>query len=1360
MERSIFDLFQRLAHETCDVLAALDRIEGDRELPDQLTYQELQHHAKHIAGTLQNLPQLKRDGDVLASGLRRGNDFYTLFVACSFCQIPFVALSTDLAQQDIERLRNQQILSELKPRVLILHSEEQLQPHLGPEPVFVPTVTFRSLLASPLGNSFTAPPVDPTKILCFQYTGGTTGASRCCVATQQMALWEVVKYKEVVALDSSHRVLQQHSAYWAASLFGEFDIAWAGGCTLVFANCSNVQELANCIASTEVTCAGLVPSVLETLEDSHTLKVVFTWGEALRARTAQSWARRVHLIDLLIASEYWLCLYADWTKFEQSRNGLARPNFQAVSDVQIRLGENSHEANIGEMLLSGPFVCPGYTNQQLNDECFIIDGRGMRWYRTRDCMERHTRGYTFAGRSDEMVKVAGEWVDTRRVVESLCELPGVEEACMHGKAAYVRIAAIAVAVESTIMAELRRQIPPDYALYLVPFLPRTPTGKVDRKALDVMLGKHFTLKAQAEEAQKQSDHLSLIARWYVCLLPLTVGPAYNFLVAEDHFFAFAWMVLEILLRAFLFTYLFLGMAYELRFLNPYLRLCPFDRPGALLLCAGLLPIWTLPWNLPLLLTACPGAWHGFRRQRLLSWPVVVGINFPRMARDNGLWWYKHLTTCKGIKTIREWYVNQMKRNWKELHQWYLEKMGRTRKCYHCKQEKLCSKGSEDPQDLKWYCEACWSHYYKHWQCPSCKAWTLRGDKWQNQWLCSKCFQAKKNAVPPLAVPLLAEVNHLPNALESPPKRQKTEATQEESGPVPMEVTNQAVSPRDLVGAGAVPASASHAADAAAGNGLLQTPRGTEVRPLVLHFARDLDGTMETTGGTGAANGGNGSAVLKSAEWMEVEEALGWSFNSLEDHLLGIDSMRFAKLMSSLLRKGKQLPASAQKCRNLGELLGQIHILPAQQADAEVVGQEWPAWGMMWGSVCGWRFYCQRPISEPVLRRAVQDLISRHVALRCVPADPMELFFQIQAALSVLHLWRVSSPSFARSWLSSLASYSLKSAWPKVQSIHPQVDSVLANLPMSESFEKAEALLSTQAKQDPFRPPFQLRVAPYPGGVVVQLRLTHMFSDGFCIVPLLQDLAKLVADQELLAQGQQISPLPALPVSFDLLQRRLFRTVDGDHSLGDPVTPTTLDSGGWTNLVRSELLSVSPMQVSLIKHAALKLAVPDEILLLTAIGVSMGKVHQQGAQSLHVIAPQRDEPCASDLIGLFADYRRLEVPIEGLHYAGVALALNVIVKERLWRQPPVVSQAAVPFVNFMWTDFEEPNGFKPIPAYKGKEGSSVSPIQVVVVQPSRECWRIVCTFKSEVYTKDQVERFVGYLEESLRCLIEAPLSPTL
>ena len=40
-----------------------------------------------------------------------------------------------------------------------------------------------------------------------------------------------------------------------------------------------------------------------------------------------------------------------------SRNGLARPNFQAVSDVQIRLGENSQEDGDGVSGVSGH---PGY----------------------------------------------------------------------------------------------------------------------------------------------------------------------------------------------------------------------------------------------------------------------------------------------------------------------------------------------------------------------------------------------------------------------------------------------------------------------------------------------------------------------------------------------------------------------------------------------------------------------------------------------------------------------------------------------------------------------------------------------------------------------------------------------------------------------------------------------------------------------------------------------------------------------------------------------------------------------------------------------------------------------------------------
>ena len=75
------------------------------------------------------------------------------------------------------------------------------------------------------------------------------------------------------------------------------------------------------------------------------------------------------------------------------------------------------------------------------------------------------------------------------------------------------------------------------------------------------------------------------------------------------------------------------------------------------------------------------------------------------------------------------------------------------------------------------------------------------------------------------------------------------------------------------------------------------------------------------------------------------------------------------------------------------------------------------------------------------------------------------------------------------------------------------------------------------------------------------------------------------------------------------------------------------------------------------------------------------------QTLNLLAPQRDEPGASDLIGLFVDHRRLDVAVQGLSYAGVCLAAHQAVKRRRWRQPPVIKQNAQPFVNFMWTDFE-------------------------------------------------------------------------
>ena len=108
-----------------------------------------------------------------------------------------------------------------------------------------------------------------------------------------MAIHELNAYPQIAHLDRQDRVLQQHSLYWGASAYGEIDIALAFGCALVFCEAWDTESVAVAIQRHNVSCAGLVPSVLAALEPSDVpcLKLIFTWGEALQGHVAMEWAR-------------------------------------------------------------------------------------------------------------------------------------------------------------------------------------------------------------------------------------------------------------------------------------------------------------------------------------------------------------------------------------------------------------------------------------------------------------------------------------------------------------------------------------------------------------------------------------------------------------------------------------------------------------------------------------------------------------------------------------------------------------------------------------------------------------------------------------------------------------------------------------------------------------------------------------------------------------------------------------------------------------------------------------------------------------------------------------------------------------
>jgi acyl-coenzyme A synthetase/AMP-(fatty) acid ligase len=106
----------------------------------------------------------------------------------------------------------------------------------------------------------------------------------------------------------------------------------------------------------------------------------------------------------------------------------------------------------------------------------------------------------FVARADRQVKVRGHRVELEEVEAALLSLASVDEAAVFtvpdGEGSSALRAVVVVGVdappaERALLADLRRMLPP-YALpveiTIVDAMPRTPTGKVDVKALAGVLG--------------------------------------------------------------------------------------------------------------------------------------------------------------------------------------------------------------------------------------------------------------------------------------------------------------------------------------------------------------------------------------------------------------------------------------------------------------------------------------------------------------------------------------------------------------------------------------------------------------------------------------------------------------------------------------------------------------------------------------------------------------------------------------------------------------------------------------------------------------------------------------------------------
>ena len=180
-----------------------------------------------------------------------------------------------------------------------------------------------------------------------------------------------------------------------------------------------------------------------------------------------------------------------------------------LAGVETRLvtteGREAEAGETGVLWIKHPAQSPGYANRpDANLEQFR-DG----WFCTRDLFVRDAEGhFTHQGRSDELLKVAGQWVQPGELEEAVLALETVAEAaCVAAPdgEGFERLALFVAArgddpqaaVEAAELACAQRLPKHKRPKWILPVeaLPRTATGKVQRFKLRELLVQHQTRKA-------------------------------------------------------------------------------------------------------------------------------------------------------------------------------------------------------------------------------------------------------------------------------------------------------------------------------------------------------------------------------------------------------------------------------------------------------------------------------------------------------------------------------------------------------------------------------------------------------------------------------------------------------------------------------------------------------------------------------------------------------------------------------------------------------------------------------------------------------------------------------------------------
>ena len=352
------------------------------------------------------------------------------------------------------------------------------------------------------GDDFCAPARTTRDDPCFWlYSSGSTGAPKGTVHVHSsLALTAELYAKPVLGIREDDVVFSAAKLFFAYGLGNalSFPLA-AGATTLLMPERPTPQAVFKRLVERRPTIFYAVPTLYAALLASAqfpqalNLRICTSAGEALPRELGERWKARTG-VDILdgIGSTEMLHIFLSNRPGEVRYGTTGRP----VPGYQLRLtdehGADVAPDEVGDLWISGPTAAAGYWNQREKSRATFCG----EWTRSGDKYSCDADGYyTFAGRSDDMLKVSGIYVSPVEVEAALASHDAVLEAAVVGAEdaeKLVKPKAFVVlkqggAGSDELKGVLQQHVKGRLAPYkyprwieFVPELPKTATGKIQR----------------------------------------------------------------------------------------------------------------------------------------------------------------------------------------------------------------------------------------------------------------------------------------------------------------------------------------------------------------------------------------------------------------------------------------------------------------------------------------------------------------------------------------------------------------------------------------------------------------------------------------------------------------------------------------------------------------------------------------------------------------------------------------------------------------------------------------------------------------------------------------------------------------